>query len=212
MVSHFANHHTYLPTGRYQVTLPRKTESWVLGESRKQPLQRFQTNERSIMKRGTWKAFQEVIQQYLDLGHAEPVTSDSVTNLPNEHYYLPVHGVTKSSSTTTKLRVVFDASAKTSTNISLTDILMVGPTLYKNLVHIVLKFRSYRLAISGDVSKIYRAVQLHEKDRDLHRFLWRANTTGPFKDYRMTRVTFGVASSAFAAVQALRQTALEFWR
>ena len=121
-----------------------------------------------------------------------------------------MHGVTKSSRTTTKLRVVFNASAKTSSNISLNDILMVGPTFYKNLVHILLKFRSYRVAIIGDVSKIYRAVQLHEKDRDLHRFLWRANTTRPIKDYRMTRVTFGVASSAFVAVQALRQTALDF--
>ena len=38
--------------------------------------------------------------------------------------------------------------------------LMVGPTLYKNLVHILLKLRSYRVALSGDVSKMYRAVQL----------------------------------------------------
>ena len=87
VVSHFANHYLLSvictqSTERYQVTLPRKTESSVLGESRKQALQHFQTNERSIIKMGTWKAFQEVIQEYLDLGHAEPVTSDSVTNLP----------------------------------------------------------------------------------------------------------------------------------
>ena len=36
---------------------------------------------------------------------------------------------------------------------------------HKNFVHILLKFRSYSVAISGDVSKMYRAVQLHEKDR-----------------------------------------------
>ena len=50
--------------------------------------------------------------------------------------------------------------------------IMVGPTLY-NLVYILPKFKSYRVDISGDASTIYQAVQLHEKDKDLHGFLWR---------------------------------------
>ena len=57
---------------------------------------------------------------------------------------------------------------------------------------------------------MYRAVELEEADRDLHRFLWRATKDGPIKDYRMTRVTFGVASSPFLAVQALQNTAQDF--
>ncbi|GJQ75227.1 hypothetical protein Trydic_g9827 [Trypoxylus dichotomus] len=38
-------------------------------------------------------------------------------------YYLPHHGVIKMDSTTTKLRVVFDASVKTSSGLSLKDVL-----------------------------------------------------------------------------------------
>ena len=49
---------------------------------------------------------------------------------PTPLSYLPMHGVYKESSSTTKLRVVFDASAQTSTNTSLNDILSVGPTLH----------------------------------------------------------------------------------
>ena len=45
---------------------------------------------------------------------------------------------------------------------------------------------------------MYRAVELPCADRDLHRFLWRADPKEPLKDCRMTRVTFGVSSSAFA--------------
>ena len=113
-----------------------------------------------------WATFQEVVQEYLDLGHAEPVPLTSISTPPSTHYYLPMHGVVKASSTSTKLRVVFDTSAKTTTNVSLNDTLQDGPTLFHNINHILLKFRSYVLAISGDVGKMYRAVELEEKDID----------------------------------------------
>ena len=63
-----------------------------------------------------------------------------------------MHAVCKDSSSTTKLRVVFDASAKSSNGISLNDILMVGPTLYPSITDILIRFRSYKVAISADIS------------------------------------------------------------
>ena len=117
----------------------------------------------------------------------------SQLNKPCEQTFnLPMNGVTKSSSTSTKLRVVFDASAHTYSNISLNQSLFVSPTLFPNLDQILLKFRMYPVALSADISKMYRAVEPEEVDRDLHRFLWRADPKSPVTDYRMTRVTFGV--------------------
>lgn len=58
------------------------------------------------------------------------------THRPNEQvFYLPMHAVRKEESTTTKLRVVFDASAKSSTGISLNDTLLVGPTVHPTLTY-----------------------------------------------------------------------------
>ena len=51
---------------------------------------------------------------------------------------------------------------------------------------------------------MYRAVHLDPGDRDLHRFLWREQPTGPLVDFRMTRVTFGVSSSPYLAIRALQ--------
>ena len=116
----------------------------------------------------------------------------------------------KESSTTAKLRVVFDASARTTTGYSLNDTLMVGPTLYPDTIDVLLRFRSYPVAITADISKMYRAVGLSSADRDLHRFVWHSNLSSALHDYRMTRVTFGVAASAFVAIQALQQTAIDF--
>lgn len=65
--------------------------------------------------------------------------------------------VYKESSTTTKVRAVFDASAKTSSGTSFNDRLMVGPTVHPQLVDDLLKFRTHRVALT-DISKMYRAV------------------------------------------------------
>ena len=46
--THFINTHAYFPSGRYSVTLPHKNGMPPLGASRKQALQRYETNERSV--------------------------------------------------------------------------------------------------------------------------------------------------------------------
>ena len=121
-----------------------------------------------------------------------------------------MHTVRKESSTTTKLRAVFDASAKSSTGTSLNDRLLVGPTVHSSLVDVLLRFRMHRIALTTDVSRMYRAVLLTESDRDLHRFVWRTHPDQTLQDFRMTRVTFGVSASSFAANMSVRQNALDF--
>ena len=74
-----------------------------------------------------------MVQQYIDLGHAQLVSEDEMATPPpppppQETFYMPMHGVTKEASSSTKLRVVFDGSAHTSSHASLNDILEVGPT------------------------------------------------------------------------------------
>ena len=77
-------------------------------------------------------------------------------------------------------------------------------------ITILLRFRLHPIARTADISKMYWAVHLDPSDRDLHRFLWREHLTEPIRDYRMTRVTFGVLSSPFLAVQTLQQVAKDF--
>ena len=203
--THYTNTVTYSPLDcRYEVTLPRKADYQPLGESRPQAARRYFSNETSILRKGVHPAFQEQLQGYLDAGHAEPVPP---AELSNEHFYLPMHSVVKQSSTSTKLRVVFDGSASTSSGASLNSILHVGPTLHPTLANILIRFRSYPVAVTADVAKMYREVQLSVQDRDLHRFLWRATPSEPLQDFRMVRVTFGVKTSPYLAIRTLQQTA-----
>ena len=57
---------------------------------------------------------------------------------------------------------------------------------------------------------MYRAIQLADLDKDLHRFVWRQFPSDLLKDYRMTRATFGISSSAFVANMAVKQNALDY--
>ena len=206
--NHYDLTHSYDPQAqRYTVTLPRKQGNLHLGESRHQALIRYKANERSLLNKGTLDRFQAVVQEYLTLGHARLVTSSELSAPASDSYYLPMHGVTKESSSTTKLRVVFDASAKTSSGHSLNDLLAIGPTLHPTLDRILIKFRTYRVAVSGDISKMYREVLLSPPDQQYHRFLWCPTPDHPIKDYCMERVTFGVAASPYLAVRTLQQTA-----
>ena len=89
------------------------------------------------------------------MGHAKLVPSSEIVQPVGKIYYLPMYTVMKESSTTTKLRVVFDALARTTTGYSLNDTLMVGPTLYPDMIDVLLRFRSYPVAITADISKMY---------------------------------------------------------
>jgi hypothetical protein len=57
---------------------------------------------------------------------------------------------------------------------------------------------------------MYRAVLLPPCDQDLHRFVWRRNPGDCLEGYRMTRVTFGISASSFAANMAVKQNARDF--
>ncbi len=98
------------------------------------------------MRQGKWDAFNVAVSEYLTMDHAERVPPDDLGKPVCETF---MHGVVKDSSTTTKLRIVFDASAKTSTGYSLNDILLPGPSLHLLLTTVINRFRLYRMEIQN---------------------------------------------------------------
>lgn len=86
------------------------------------------------------------MREYLELKLMSLVESHEI-NSNKPIIYLPHHGVSKETSSTTKLRVVFDASSKSSSGISLNNVLMIGPILQDSLIFLLLRFRFYPIAI-----------------------------------------------------------------
>ena len=206
-LQHFDDHYEVLPDGRYSVALPRVDNPPPLGNSRSMALRRFSQNERSLIKKGKLQDFNAVMKEYLTLDHAELVPNEDLLHPPKDVFYLPIHGVFKVSSTTTKLRAVFDASASLSSGTSLNDLLLTGPNLYPPLTTILTKFRFHRIAFSADISKMFREVALQPQDGTFIVFSYAMTRDRSETDYRMKRLTFGVKSSPFLATKVLRHLA-----
>ena len=91
------------------VPLPLKGDALPLGESRAVAARRFKNLERSLNSKEQFEKFAECISEYFELGRAESVPTMEISK--DMKYSMPMHAVVKDLSTTTKLRVVFDASA-----------------------------------------------------------------------------------------------------
>ena len=193
VIRHFKENHTKTKEGRFVVPLPKNPQTKPLGESRTQAVRRFLSLETILQSKNQFKEYATVMEEYKQMGHAEAVPFNDLQKPSEEMFYLPMHAVYKAQSTTTKIRAVFDASVKSSTGMSLNDTLLVGPTVHPPLVDVLLQFHLHRIALTADVIKMYRAIELTPSDCDLHRFVWRSNSTEPLVDCRMTRVTFGIS-------------------
>ena len=114
-------------------------------------------------------------------------------------YYLPHHAVLREDKATTKLRIVYDASARTCSS-SLNDCLYTGPKSGKKIMDILLRFRIHRVAIAADIEKALLMVAVRNEDRDVLQFLWVKDVNRNVPDvtvFRFTRVVFGVSASLF---------------
>ncbi|KAF2903718.1 hypothetical protein ILUMI_02458 [Ignelater luminosus] len=119
--------------------------------------------------------YQDFMHEYLELGHMEKLSQSEIENSKSHiHYYLPHHAVLQQS-TTTSLRVVFDASAKGSEGKSLNDVLISRPTIQQNLLSVIIRFRTYRAAFSADIQKMFRMILVNSEQTHLQRILWRNN-------------------------------------
>lgn len=141
------------------------------------------------------------MQDYIETGHMSEV--DPTT----DGHYLPHHGVVKMTSTTTKVRPVFNASFPSETGISLNDLLCVGPMVQPESFDILMRFREKEFVIMGDITKMYRQVWIHPSQRHLLRILWRPNQSSAIKHHELNTITFGTAPASFLATQTVNHIA-----
>ncbi|XP_055708913.1 uncharacterized protein LOC129805179 [Phlebotomus papatasi] len=202
---HFAATFSREDSGRFIVQLPLRPNHTELGNSKKRAIRQLRSLEDRLKKLPDMRAlYNESMDNYLTKGYMTEIPRrDDDSN----HFYLPHHGVWKPSSSSTKLRVVFNASAKTSSGLSLNDVLKVGPTVQPDLVTVLMRFRLNPYAMKCDVSQMYLQVKLHEPHADFQRILWRNSDTEPIREYKINRVCFGVASSPYLATKVLNQLA-----
>lgn len=192
-------------SGRFEVRIPFKENLILLGDSRKMALNRFYSLERRLHKNiNLKKEYLAFMSEYENLGHMSEIKDKE-----GEGYYLPHHAVIKNTSLTTKCRVVFDGSAKTTSGFSLNDVQFIGPTLQQDVFSILVRFRIYEYVLTGDICKMYRQILVNSDETKFQKLFWRSHPDEELRTFKLNTVTYGTASAPYLAVRCLFQIAVE---
>jgi hypothetical protein len=184
--------------GRYQVGLPWKAGAVPQSNGYSTCVRRLRQLHSHLKKdERLLNDYDSIIKQQLESGIIETV--DEQDDDSEGSYYLPHHGVRREDKETTKLRVVFDGSAKPSEDSpSINECLEKGPNLVPNLFDAVIKFRSHPIGIVADIEKAFHPIQILPEDRRMLRFLWFDDITEPvpkIRRFQFCRLVFGLTPS-----------------
>lgn len=204
--NHFKSHFARETNGKFNVRLPFKENRPKLGNSYDTALKRFSLLEKRLIKCPELKLeYVKFMREYSELKHMRILKIDN----KNIGFYLPHHPVFKTDSLTTKLRVVFDGSVKSTTGLSLNETLMKGPVVQDDLLSIILRFRLHNYVMTADIEKMYRQININECDAHYQKILWRENPEDELHTFLLTTVTYGTTSAPFLATRCLNQLALD---
>ena len=148
---------------RYEVELPWKENHPVLPDN-------YQLSEKRLKHLLTrLRKDPEILHEYNNViaeqrreGVVEVVSEHNTGEIGKVHY-LPHHALIRRDKSTTKMRIVYDASAKDN-GPSLNDCLYTGPALAQNILDILLRFRCHKVALVGDIEKAFLMLLIQESD------------------------------------------------
>ena len=190
---------------RYEVSLPWKDEHPDIPDHLHLCYERLKyLHQRLLRKPNILQEYNNIITEQLNRGIIEVVSNSDVPtegepSRQSPFHYLPHHAVIRQDKQTTKVRIVYDGSAKsTSTSFSLNDCLMTGPNLIPKLFNILVKFRWNIVAVTADIEKAFLMISIRPSDRDMLRFLWFNNpeqADSKVTHFKFTRLVFGLRPS-----------------
>jgi len=173
----FSNYETFAKSSiyvndskRYETLLPFKENHEYLNDNYKVSEKRLKSLYVKLKKDPVLlKKYDDVFKEQMQTGIIEEAPE---LTKEGQFHYLPHHAVVRDDHETTKLRIVFDASAKAVDGPSLNDCLYKGPQLTPLIFDILLRFRTYFIALTADIEKAFLQISISPQHRDFVRFLW----------------------------------------
>ena len=148
-----------------------------------------------------------VFRDLLQRGTIRLIPKEEEEDYDGETWYVPHHEIIKVDSSSTPVRVVINTSVRFN-GLSLNEIMIKGPNALNNMFTILLNFRSYPVALIGDVKKMYHSIKTTVKERHLRRIYWRDMKLDVEPcTYGIEKVMFGDRPAATIAAVALAETA-----
>ncbi|CAH2095423.1 unnamed protein product [Euphydryas editha] len=196
VVAAFEKSVTVNTEGRYEVQLPWKVGHDNIYNNYNLALRRMQSMTKKLVISNKFTEYDNILKDWCRSGIIEVVENPDIDK--SYSHYLPHRPVMKESSLTTKLRPVFDASAKDIQGKALNSCLEKGPNFIENIPKLLVRFRMGAIGITADIAKAFLNISVAPQDRHFLRFLWWTDDsqTG-LLTYQHCRVVFGLTCSPF---------------
>ena len=195
---------------RYVVELPFSKEKPAFQSNYPEAVRRLKCTEKQLERSIDRKEkYENAIMEYVKLGFSRELNNTEAEEiLKQEHFIIPHHAVFKENRVSTKVRIVFDASAKNRDGISLNETLLPGPNLLPDIASVLLRFRMHPVAITADIQKMFPQTKVHPKHHPFQIYLWRhCDKEIEPKLFVMERVLFGITSSPFLCISSIHKHA-----
>ena len=196
-------------TKKYEVGLPYIDSKEVYSNYKKaeiilkSQLKRFERNPTLKEK------YHQAMNEYIDQGFAERVPEDEIYSKDPSTYYIPHSAVIKDDNTSTKVRIVCNASSSAKNQKSLNDLLLKGPKRQPSITEILIRWRYKDVALVSDIRKMYSMILVRAEDRNALRFLW-VDEKGNIIHYRHKVLPFGVRSAPYLAIETVQSHILKY--
>ncbi|XP_068707690.1 uncharacterized protein [Montipora foliosa] len=184
------------PEGWYETGLLWKGNHPPLPNNKPGSLKRLENLVKKLEKQpGMLEKYDEIIRDQLAQGIVERAEGEPEGN----EFYIPHKPVVRETAESTKIRIVYDASARAYHQApSLNDCLETGPPLQNKLWSVLTRNRFQPVALAGDLRQAFLQVRIREEDRDAMRFHWlRDLESKEVETLRFTRALFGMSTSPF---------------
>ncbi|XP_049876780.1 uncharacterized protein LOC126374292 isoform X2 [Pectinophora gossypiella] len=200
---------------KFEVALPLKLPlesiNETLGQTFNLALKRYLNLEARFQRDPELhKLYSEFIHEYVQQGHGTFVDISQYNLDSDPVYFLSHHAILRPDKKTTKCRVVFDASMKSNKKVSLNDLLLNGPVVQKDLIDILLLFRTGEFIFVTDIKAMFRNISLAQKYRSLQNILWRDTPKENIQCIQLNTVTYGLKSSSYLATRCLKELAVRY--
>ena len=181
---------------RFGVNIPWIPGAKLDGTNEEQTRRRLQNMDMKLRQKEQLKAeYTHIPEEQLERIPSKP-TGKGV-------FYLPHRAVIRTEAVTTKVRMVFDASAKPHRlAASINECMYTGPSLQPLLWDIMIRSRMSENLRLGDIKKASLQSRIKEDDRDAFWFLFTLH--GREEQLRFVRVPFGAEASPFILGATLR--------
>ncbi|XP_027841166.2 uncharacterized protein LOC114122642 [Aphis gossypii] len=197
-------------SGRFCVALPFRdlfTASGSLsstsfhghGDSRVSALKRFHNLEKPLNKDSNlYAAYRKFMSDSQTLGHMVPAAEAG-------RYFKPHHAVLKSDGDLSKIRVVFDVSAISSSGRSLNKVLCTDPKLQTDLRDILLRCRTHKYIMTADIVKMYRQILIRPEDCSFQHIFCRESPNDELQEFQLRTITYGLNCAPYFAIRCLHE-------